>query len=162
MARPRGRDLAAFWKAVDTTGGPDACWPRRGRLREGYGVYGKPPVGAHRFACELAKGPIPEGLRVDHLCHNQDSTCPGGETCEHRRCVNPAHLEPVTQRENILRSPLTMPHVNAAKTHCPSNHPYDEVNTYTRPGTNKRDCRTCRRTSRREANRLVRLRAIAP
>jgi hypothetical protein len=131
MPRPRGRDISAFWKAVDTTAGPEACWPWRGRMRDGYGVYGKPPVGAHRFAYELVVGPIPAGLVIDHQCNV-------------RHCVNPAHLKAVTQRENILRSPLTMPNVNAAKTECPEGHPYNEVNTYTRPGSNKRDCRACR------------------
>jgi hypothetical protein len=45
---------------------------------------------AHRFAYELLVGPIPEDLELDHLCRV-------------RHCVNPAHLEPVTHLENILR-----------------------------------------------------------
>lgn len=47
---------------------------------------------AHRVAFQLAGGTIPDGLQIDHLCRN-------------RRCVNPAHLEPVTNRENCLRVP---------------------------------------------------------
>ena len=46
---------------------------------------------AHRFAYEQAKGAIPDGLEIDHLCRN-------------RRCVNPDHLEAVTHQENQRRS----------------------------------------------------------
>jgi hypothetical protein len=87
-------------------------------------------VCAHRFAYELFVDEIPDGLTLDHLCRNP-------------RCVNPGHLEPVTQRENTLRgiSPVA---VNAAKTHCKHGHLLDEANTYmTNAGS--RQCRTCNR-----------------
>jgi hypothetical protein len=141
--------LRAFIAQVDTTGGIDACWPWRGhRSDEGYGVFGKSGTGAHRVAYELMVRPIPEGLSIDHTCHNVDSTCPGGTTCQHRLCVNPAHLEAVTQGENVLRSPHTMPHHNAAKTHCPQGHEYTPENTYSRrtaANRARRECKTCRR-----------------
>ncbi|WP_030487307.1 HNH endonuclease signature motif containing protein [Micromonospora chokoriensis] len=141
--------LRAFIAQVDTTGGIDACWPWRGHHNdEGYGVFGKSGAGAHRVAYELMVRPIPEGLNIDHRCHNADTACPGGVTCRHRLCVNPAHLEAVTQRDNVLRSPHTMPHHNAAKTHCPQNHPYSPENTYSREtakGRARRECKTCRR-----------------
>lgn len=91
--RPLTDPAARFWAKVDRTTG-DACWPWTARLdRDGYGTL-KMPTGrsirAHRFAYELLVGPIPEGLVIDHLCRN-------------RRCVNPAHLEPVTAEENWRR-----------------------------------------------------------
>jgi hypothetical protein len=74
---------------------PDGCWiwggARAGRSSE-YGVIhlqGK-NVRAHRVAYEMLRGPIPEGLQLDHLCRIT-------------LCVNPAHLEPVTCRTNLYR-----------------------------------------------------------
>jgi len=78
----------------------------------GYGVYydGLRQVGAHRYAYKLFVGPIHPGMQIDHLC---------GVTS----CVNPAHLEEVTPRENVLRS-RNVAAQNARKTACPSGHPY--------------------------------------
>lgn len=80
---------------------------------------------AHRWAYENYVGPIPEGYDIDHLCRN-------------RACVNPDHLEPVTRAENVRRAA-------ALKTECPAGHPYTDENTYVRPGTAQRTCRTCAR-----------------
>jgi hypothetical protein len=57
-----------------------------------YSVYGTPQsaTGAHQYSYFIHKGPVPEGLEIDHLCHN-------------KLCVNPAHLEAVTHRENCRR-----------------------------------------------------------
>lgn len=93
---------------------------------------------AHRLSYTSLVGPIPKGLVLDHLCRV-------------RRCVNPAHLEPVTDRENILRGE-GFGAKNAAKTHCPQGHPYDGANTLIRPNGNRR-CRACHNAS---TNRKVR------
>lgn len=80
-------------------------------------------------------GAIPSGLTIDHLC-------------KVRRCVNPAHLEPVTRGENVLRGD-TITAANARKTHCPRGHEYDDANTYVcKRGL--RSCRTCARERNRE------------
>lgn len=96
---------------------------------------------AHRAMYELTVGPIPEGLYLDHTCHNQDASCSGGDACLHRRCIEVTHLEPVTNAENTRRGQSGA--LNAAKTHCPANHPYDDENTYVYDG--RRYCRTCNR-----------------
>src|SRR5207248_947904 len=122
---------ARFLAKIDKT---DGCWLWRGERPRGlYGRFksGGRRVSAHRWAYEHWRGPIPEGLLIDHLCRN-----PG--------CVTPAHLEPVTQRTNLLRGD-TFQARNVAKTHCPQGHPYDEANTYPVPQGGGRGCLTCRR-----------------
>ena len=116
-----------------------ACWRWRGAtLKGGYGrfsVPGQKTLLAHRVAYEACIGPIPIGLHLDHLCRV-------------RNCVNPCHLEPVTQKENTLRGD-TFPAANLRKTECPFGHPLD--------GRSRRQrfCRTCCR----QKDRLRRARA---
>jgi hypothetical protein len=104
-----GDDVARFWSKVDK-GTPDECWHWQGApTTYGYGELGiggraGRNVLAHRFAYELCVGPISPGLEIDHVCHNIDPTCEGDLRCMHRRCVNPAHLEAVTNDENKARA----------------------------------------------------------
>jgi len=127
-----------FWEKVDKT---ETCWNWMGYLFRGYGrFHADPELIAHRFAYELLVGPIPEGMTLDHLCHNADPTCAGGPTCAHRRCVNPVHLEPVTSPENSSR--------RNPRTHCPAGHPYSEANTYHHPRGDL-VCLICRREASR-------------
>lgn len=83
---------------------------------------------AHRAVYEALVGPIPPELELDHLCRNP-------------ACVNPAHLEPVTRKENVRRGYW-------GKNHCKHGHVYDDENTrwYTfKNGKKVRFCRTCER-----------------
>lgn len=133
-----------FWAKVDKRG-PDECWPWLAQLNTcGYGSIrdeGR-PRGAHRVAYELFVGAVPDGFEIDHLCHTRDESCSGGDSCPHRRCVNPAHLEAVPPRVNTLRG-RGPGGLNARKTHCKWGHEFTEDNTYVWPRTGWRQCRTC-------------------
>lgn len=83
---------------------------------------------AYRVAYELLVGAIPDGFQLDHLCRN-------------RACVNPAHLEPVTQAVNKARGERAM------KTHCPKGHPYSGSNLI-REKTGRK-CRICHAANQR-------------
>jgi hypothetical protein len=116
----------------------NGCWNWAGYVTAR--GYGRAQVKArfypiHRLVWMELRGPIPDGLELDHLCRN-------------RICVNPAHLEPVTNRENNLRgfSPAA---VNARKTACKAGHPLSGDNLKMRRG--KRECKECLRiTARRK------------
>lgn len=117
----------------------------------GDGRYGSFSIGgklvrAHRWAYEQEHGPIPDGLVLDHLCRVT-------------LCVNPAHLEPVTQRENVLRGEAPSA-LNAVKTHCDKGHPLDGDNLVTRKDGG-RQCRACTREIARAATRRWRERKRA-
>ena len=125
MRKPRDEE-ERFWGHVRDDGD---CWVWTAALdRDGYGAFtgypSKKNWRAHRFAYQRVCGLIPEGLVLDHLCRN-------------RACVNPSHLEPVTNRVNHQRGFL------ATRTHCVNGHEFSEENT--RKTKVQRFCRACRR-----------------
>ena len=96
LGRPANRRspiIERFWAKV-RLGAGTSCWEWEAhRQPSGYGQFSENQVVvyAHRWAYERFVGPIPEGMHLDHLCRNT-------------RCVNPNHLEPVTQAENNRRA----------------------------------------------------------
>lgn len=107
-----------WWTATLSTGGYGQFWD------------GSRLIQAHRWSYEFFIGPILDGLQLDHLCRV-------------RNCVNPSHLEPVTQKENLARgeSPSAR---GARKTHCPHGHEYAGYNLHISP-RGGRLCRACNR-----------------
>jgi len=108
------------------------CWLWIGgrRNKQGHGgfwLHGR-TISSHVFSYEHFKGPLPKGYVPDHLC----MTPP---------CVNPSHLEAVTQQVNTLRCPTAPAAINAKKTHCPKGHAYTPENLILTCG--RRICRAC-------------------
>lgn len=145
--RPRGEPIhERLWSQVDTSAD---CWLWTGTLNhKGYGrlsAWGR-TIGAHRVSYQLAH-PDQDitGLQVDHTCHNNSPSCPADNTCVHRRCVRPDHLELVDNATNTARSRNFMAAriagVAEPATECPNGHEYTDENMLDAPG--RRRCRSC-------------------
>ncbi len=132
-----------FWSKVDKS--PNGCWLWVGSLSSaGYGTFNLGRRGdgyalAHRYSYESVRGNVPDGLVLDHLCRN-------------RACVNPDHMEPVTNRENILRgqAPSALVHHSGR---CARGHERTEENTYWHKSGTGWNCRQCRREDRARQQR---------
>lgn len=138
--------LERFWEKVNKSGSlptekPElgACWVWTRFTNDGYGRFWFEGRNwqAHRWLYEHLNGPLPEGFEPDHLCRN-------------RACVNPSHIEVITQAENVRRGGVYRrghaygnAAIQAEKTHCFKGHPFDEANTRIYQG--KRHCRACAR-----------------
>lgn len=142
--RPLNRSPHARWSALVRW--TPKCWLWIGKTAsDGYGRFSITQAGnqrletvAHRFGYQIHRGPIPEGLVLDHLCRV-------------RNCVNPWHLEPVTIGENVMRGE-TLPASYRGRTHCKNGHAYTPTNTriiQQRNGNPTRQCRACDREKTR-------------
>lgn len=121
------------------------CWLWSGwKTNKGYGMFLMHDKNrlAHRVAYEILRGPIPPGLHIDHLCRTPS-------------CVNPDHLEPVTQRVNTMRGRAPSAR-HAVKVVCLRGHNDWRRKTKSDPS---RKCMTCKREQGR--NRYYRLRDAA-
>lgn len=123
----QGNDCWLWTGSTDSNGyGRICCRPR--------GSKGSRMRPAHAVAYELFVGPIPAGMELDH-------------TCRTRGCVNPAHLDPVTHRENVLRG-VGPSAEQARRETCPQGHPYTSMNN-----RGERICRICIRQRARSKYR---------
>lgn len=142
-SRRKSDPAQRFGTYVNTNGptpstrpGLGRCWIwMRSTFRSGYGAF-HPKHGqtvlAHRYSWELQVGPIPDGHVLDHLCRN-------------RACVNPAHLEPVSNTENLRRGKGYRLR-NGMDDSCINGHAYTPDNTYINPNDNTdMRCRACSR-----------------
>ena len=113
------------------------CWLWLGCLTgsQGYGYFcvKRHRMRAHRYSYELYKGPIPDGMVIDHLCRVPS-------------CVNPDHLEAVTQKVNMQRGSRMGKRVPF----CSKGHPRSGENLYISPNSGQYVCRECVRNSVRK------------
>ena len=119
--------MKRFFEKINKT---ETCWIWTATInRGGYGMFRDGKMkNAHRVSYEIIKGPIPEGLFLDHICRV-------------RHCVNPDHLEPVTNKENVLRGESICAK-NKLKTHCKRGHEFISENIIIE-SENRRRCKTC-------------------
>jgi hypothetical protein len=132
-----------FWTSVEVPYQPSGCWIWKGSIGpKGYGRFSirGHNYAAHRVSRQLLVSDVTPDKQLDHLCRN-------------RLCVNPDHVEPATNRVNVLRGygPTA---INSSKTSCNRGHAYTPENTYltpSRPG--ERACRICKSNTRRAYRR---------
>ena len=137
-------DIRSKYQVDEKTG----CWVWTA-ANDGQHGYGKVSINgrqlrAHRVVYAMHKGAIPDDLHLDHLCRNP-------------ACVNPEHLEPVTNRENVVRGPRVIQ--ARAATHCRHGHEWTPDNTYVHPRSGSRVCRACTRDAQK---RYHQRRSITP
>jgi len=134
-----------FMRNIDMSKGLFECWEWMGsKDAYGYGQIGRNchMYKVHRVLYTYFVSIIPFGLTLDHKCRN-------------RSCVNPSHLEPVSNHENILRGE-SFTAKQSRQTYCINGHPLSGENLsirYNKDGSFRaRQCQTCRRIANRKWN----------
>lgn len=130
----------------------ECVYPKGNSRTNGYALMYYPPkkkgIKAHRAAWMLVNGPIPKGMVVDHICHNEavvNEECQGGFDCIHRACINVEHLQLVTPSENSKKTVRIL----AFKTHCTNGHLLDDnLMYYKSKEENRSVCKTCHKERR--------------
>jgi hypothetical protein len=139
--------LAQYWHKVSPE--PNSgCWLWEGTVNhEGYGRIRIAPnktTVVHRFAYELDRTQIPQGLQLDHLCRV-------------RCCCNPDHLEPVTATENVRRAFAASPRRVVFKSgFCINGHRLSDEANYVHPTKGSIICRKCKRLANLRAQTISR------
>ena len=132
--------IIRFWSKVRKTA---TCWLWQGSCDgKGYGFFHhgnkslRPKmIRAHRWSYEHFVGPIPNDLTLDHKCRIP-------------KCVNPAHLRPMTAVENVMIG-FGAPAKNKRKKQCKYGHLFEENNIIKRLNGG-RECLECSRRIKRE------------
>ena len=145
--------IERFWSYVDTSGGPDDCWPWTGWTdsRSGYGRFRADTIGLlpHRWLLGMIRSEPLAWTSAHHemACHH----------CDNPPCCNPRHLYVGDQFKNMRDCVDRGRHAEAAQTHCTSGHPLSGENLYVNAASGQRCCRECRR--RWSAEHVQRIRA---
>jgi hypothetical protein len=119
------RTFAESYQLAQASETDSGCWPWPVVSETGYPAvvkFGSRGVSAHHAVWMLVNGPVPEGMTIDHRCHTDDLTCPGGPSDPHRRCVRPDHLQLASMVEqHQWRHGYRAPH-------CRNGHPRNDMN----------------------------------
>lgn len=141
------KQIELFWKRVSKK--DSGCWEWTGSIRtDGYGCFWSKKFNkhfkAHRWSYQFLVRELKKEEFIDHLCRNT-------------KCVNPDHLDPVSNGENILRG-IGYAAKNARKTHCPKGHEYIEANIYHEYFRKKKHrlCRICTSARNKKAGAIAR------
>ena len=132
------KDLIRFLKKVDQFTRIDRCWIwQASKFWQGYGQFGYEGKNwyAHRWSYTYFRGEIPSGLELDH-------------TCKIKSCVNPYHLDAVTQVGNMNRAVQRKENYHSSQAYCKRGHKFTTENTYINKkssGAIIRYCRMCKR-----------------
>ena len=133
----------------------DACWNwQYAKVPDGYGILTRKinkkvfVILVHRLSYYLSYGEIPNGMVIDHLCHNDEiDDCPSGTVCKHRSCINPKHLRVLTIKENLAlakKDGRSQRFRREKRGTCRKGHPWIEENMVTRK-SGRVDCAICRK-----------------
>lgn len=134
-SHPNTKELRRFFQKIDLVDA-NGCWIW-GSAKSGKGWPVYQSTSAYRFVYEWFVADIPEGHDVDHLCAN-------------RQCVNPAHLEAVSRRENVRR----MVQRRGWDVACKRGHPRTPENTW-RNGNGATCCKACISASQRSRRQIA-------
>jgi hypothetical protein len=129
LGNPKGTDDCWTWPGAKSRSRPGIYYPTLSLHNKSLRV--------HRVTFRIWVGPLVDGMHIDHLCRNT-------------LCVNPWHLEQVTERENIIRG-VGPTAVNAKKEVCINGHPFSP-----KYGTTYRQCATCQNIFSRDFKRRKR------
>ena len=122
-----------FFKYASNCNTVENCWEwKGGKTYQGYGVFSsdnRESILAHRWIWTYLFGPMPKNRVINHRCRNTS-------------CVNPVHMEVISQSENVLVGD----HYERKIMHCPRGHAYTTKNTYIqrRYNGNSRSCKICK------------------
>lgn len=107
----------------------------------------------HRLSWIYYKGDITDNMVVDHLCHDI-SSCQGGNTCIHRRCVNPEHLQLLSISDNSKKTVRIMKY----RTHCKRGHTLEgNIFDYDSKQGKRSACKSCQKEYKKSTSDKVRL-----
>jgi hypothetical protein len=160
-------DIAEFLDRVSTKEQTE-CWFWEGaKTSEGYGIIKRKKNGkaytifTHRLMYVIHNDHIPEGYVVDHMCHSSDvESCKGG-ICQHRSCINPAHLQAITFEKNLKLAKhwkggvfpeSSRKNRREKRGSCRKGHPWVEENMIQRK-SGRVDCASCRKIHNNKVNR---------